>query len=74
MEYPKDYSEKPVDELYSEAVDIVIKEQRCTASLLQRRFTIGYAKAAHLIDLMEERGVVEMWSSGKERKVLLTFN
>lgn len=71
MEYPKDYSEKPVDDIYQEAVDVVVKAGYCTASLLQRRFTIGYAKSAHLIDLMEERGVVGPSDYRHNRKVLI---
>lgn len=69
MEYPKDYSQKDIREFYQEAVDLVRKENRATASLLQRRFTLGYAKSAMLLDKMEEDGIVTDGLSG-ERKVI----
>ena len=70
MEYPKDYSQKDIREFYQEAVDMVRKEGKATASLLQRRFTIGYAKSAMLLDMMEADKIIEDWSPTRERKVL----
>ncbi|MFZ2488395.1 MAG: DNA translocase FtsK [Anaerolineae bacterium] len=46
------------DDLYNDAVDVVRQAGRASVSLLQRRLRIGYSRAARLIDLMEERGVV----------------
>lgn len=46
------------DELYEEAVEMVRRLQKASVSLLQRRLRIGYGRAARLIDMMEERGVV----------------
>ena len=71
MNYPKDYSQKPIEEFYQEAVDLAVEMKRATPSLFQRAFTIGYAKSAHLIDLMEERGVVGAFDGKRERKVLI---
>lgn len=60
------------DELLREAIELVISEQTASISLLQRRFKIGYARAARLIDSMEARGVVGGYEGSKPRKVLLT--
>src|SRR5258708_11744444 len=46
------------DELYQDAVRLVIEFGKASTSLLQRRLRIGYGRAAHLIDLMETAGVV----------------
>ena len=46
------------DEIYEEAVALIIDMQTASVSMLQRRFRIGYARAARLIDEMEARGVV----------------
>lgn len=59
------------DELYEEAVETVREAQKASASLLQRRLRIGYARAARLIDIMEERGVVGPGEGAKPRDVLL---
>ncbi|MBI5671549.1 MAG: DUF87 domain-containing protein [Chloroflexi bacterium] len=59
------------DELYDEAVEMVRRLNKASVSLLQRRLRIGYTRAARLIDLMEERGVVGPAESGsKPREVL----
>lgn len=60
------------DELLREAIELVVSEQTASISLLQRRFKIGYARAARLIDSMEERGVIGGYEGSKPRKVLLT--
>ena len=58
------------DELYSEAVDLVIEMQTASVSMLQRRFRIGYTRAARLIDEMEARGIVGAYEGSKPRTVL----
>jgi S-DNA-T family DNA segregation ATPase FtsK/SpoIIIE len=59
------------DEMYEEAVEMVRRLGKASVSLLQRRLRIGYTRAARLIDLMEERGVVGPAESGsKPREVL----
>ena len=58
------------DSLYEEAVRLVTQAGQASVSLLQRRFRIGYARAARLIDLMEQRGVVGPYQGSKPREVL----
>ncbi len=58
------------DELYSDAVDLVIEMQTASVSMLQRRFRIGYTRAARLIDEMEARGIVGAYEGSKPRTVL----
>ncbi len=60
------------DELYNQAVDLVVEMQTASVSLLQRRFRIGYSRAARLIDQMEERHVVGPYEGSRPRTVLLT--
>jgi DNA segregation ATPase FtsK/SpoIIIE-like protein len=60
------------DALYNQAVDLVRRQNRASVSLLQRKLRIGYTRAARLIDLMEERGIVGPATEGsKPREVLL---
>jgi S-DNA-T family DNA segregation ATPase FtsK/SpoIIIE len=58
------------EELLPQAVDLVRQHRRASASLLQRRLRIGYSKAAQLIDLLEEQGVVGPAEDGRSREVL----
>ena len=60
------------DELYQTAVDMVRRLDKASISLMQRRLRIGYTRAARLMDLMEERGVVgpPKEGSSKPRDVL----
>ena len=59
------------DELYDEAVAVVREAQKASASLLQRRLAVGYARAARLLDIMEERGIVGPGDGAKPREVFL---
>ncbi|MGM0846708.1 MAG: DNA translocase FtsK [Bacillota bacterium] len=59
------------DELYDEAVQLIAEMQTASVSMLQRRFRIGYTRAARLIDAMEERGVVGPYEGSKPRTVLV---
>ena len=58
------------DELYQDAVRIVLEYGKASTSLLQRRLRIGYGRAAHLIDLMERDGIVGAADGPKPREVL----
>ena len=58
------------DDLYEDAVEVVENAGKASASLLQRRLRIGYARAARLLDIMEEQGVVGPADGAKPRKVL----
>ena len=63
--------EDGVDELYDEAVELVRRLNKASVSLLQRRLRIGYTRAARLIDMMEEEGIVGPAQEGaKPREVL----
>lgn len=66
-------SEEDEDELYREAVEFVIEHNSASASLLQRRFKIGYNRAARLIDHMEMRGVISEQKGSKPRDVLVSL-
>jgi S-DNA-T family DNA segregation ATPase FtsK/SpoIIIE len=58
------------DELYEEAKSIVMGAGKASTSFLQRKLRIGYARAARLIDILEERGVVGPGSGAKPREVI----
>ena len=60
------------DELMSEAIECVINAGQASVSMLQRRFRIGYNRAARIVDAMEERGIVGPQDGSKPRQVLLT--
>jgi S-DNA-T family DNA segregation ATPase FtsK/SpoIIIE len=64
--------EEITDGLYDEAVELVVGMQTASVSMLQRRFRIGYTRAARLIDFMEDRGVVGPYEGSKPREVLLS--
>jgi len=59
-------------ELFKEAIKIVLEAGKASTSLLQRRLKIGYARAARLLDLMEEKGIVGPQEGSKPRKVLIS--
>jgi len=58
------------DELYQDAVRVVLESGKASTSLLQRRLRIGYGRAAHLIDLMEQDGIVGAADGPRPREVL----
>jgi S-DNA-T family DNA segregation ATPase FtsK/SpoIIIE len=60
------------DALFQEAADTVIRSGKASASLLQRRLRIGYARAARLLDILEERGVVGPADGARPRNVLVS--
>ena len=59
------------DPLYNEIVEFVIETQKASASLLQRRFKLGYNRAARIVDLLEERGIIGPPNGSKPREVLV---
>lgn len=59
------------DDLFAEARALVIRAQKASATLLQRRLRVGYARAARLLDSLEERGVVGPGDGAKVREVLV---
>ena len=60
-----------LDELYSEAKQIIIDQQTASVSLLQRKLKIGYARAGRLIDQLEKTGIVGKFKGSKPREVLV---
>ncbi len=64
-------SESDIDDnMYDEAKELIIASQKASASYLQRRLRVGYARAARLLDLLESQGVVGPAEGAKPRKVL----
>lgn len=61
-----------LDELYDQAVQIVVEAKQASVSLLQRRMRVGYTRAARLIDTMEAKGIVGPYEGSKPREVLVT--
>ncbi|WP_417286516.1 DNA translocase FtsK [Cohnella suwonensis] len=62
-----------LDELFDQAVQIVLEAKQASVSLLQRRMRVGYTRAARLIDSMEAKGVVGPYEGSKPREVLMTL-
>ena len=61
-----------VDDFLEQAVDMVVNDGQASASYIQRKFKVGYARAARIIDQLEERGIVGPHEGSKPRKVLVT--
>ena len=70
MNQKEDYD----DPLYNDIVEFVISTQKASASLLQRKFKLGYNRAARIIDLLEERGIIGPANGSKPREVLVQLN
>jgi DNA segregation ATPase FtsK/SpoIIIE, S-DNA-T family len=68
----EDGEDDDADALLSQAVDIVRRSDKASASLLQRRLRIGYARAARILDQMEDRGIVGPADGSRFREVLVT--
>jgi S-DNA-T family DNA segregation ATPase FtsK/SpoIIIE len=64
-------SDAEKDSLYDAAVAFVIEKQRVSVSLIQRQFSIGYNRAARIVEAMEKAGVVSPMESNGSRKVLV---
>jgi S-DNA-T family DNA segregation ATPase FtsK/SpoIIIE len=62
------------DDMYAQAVDVVIREGRGSVSLLQRALGIGYGRAARLIDFMEQDGIVGTYNGSKSREVIMSLD
>lgn len=66
-----DGEDEPEDEFYDQAVALVRKQQLASVSMLQRRFRIGYNRAARIVDAMEAKGIVGPSEGSKPRQVLI---
>jgi S-DNA-T family DNA segregation ATPase FtsK/SpoIIIE len=60
------------DDLYEQAIEVIIREGRGSVSLLQRALGIGYGRAARLVDFMAEDGIVGNYNGSQAREVLYT--
>lgn len=65
------FEETMDDEYYDDAKELVIERQKASASMLQRRFRVGYNRAARMIDAMEEEGIVGPHRGSKARNVIV---
>jgi S-DNA-T family DNA segregation ATPase FtsK/SpoIIIE len=59
------------DELYDEAVKIIMESNQASVSILQRRMRLGYTRAARIIDMMEQDGLVGPYEGSKPRRILV---
>ncbi|UHA75774.1 DNA translocase FtsK [Paenibacillus sp. 481] len=66
-------ADEPIDELYEQAVQMVLEAQQASASLLQRRMRIGYNRASRLIDHMNMQGIIGPHEGSRPREVLMTW-
>ena len=64
--------ENDVDNLFMDAVDLVVEMGQASVSMLQRRFRVGYSRAARIVDQMEQQGLVGPFEGSKPREVLIT--
>ena len=69
---PEDTVEDDADPMLDDAIACIVELGQASTSLLQRKLRLGYARAARLIDMMEERGVVGPYEGSKPRQVLIT--
>jgi S-DNA-T family DNA segregation ATPase FtsK/SpoIIIE len=67
-----DYDSNNDDDLYKDAVKVVIDSNKASASLLQRRLRVGYARAARLIENMEDQGIIGPADGARSREVLVS--
>jgi S-DNA-T family DNA segregation ATPase FtsK/SpoIIIE len=64
-------AEQEVDELFDDALQLLLDTEQASVSMLQRKFRIGYTRAARIIDVMEEKGVVGPYNGSKPREILI---
>lgn len=69
-----DFEDGDDDELFESARELIMEAGKASASLLQRRLRVGYARAARLLDMLEERGVVGPGDGAKPREVFISHN
>jgi len=66
---PKTVSDEDLDDRFEEAVDLVLQNQKASASFLQRQMEIGYARAARILDQMETKGIIGPVKGSKPREI-----
>jgi S-DNA-T family DNA segregation ATPase FtsK/SpoIIIE len=68
-----DAADMPRDELFDEAVRVVLETKRGSVSLLQRRLSVGYARASRIIEMMAAAGILGEYKGSQAREVLMTL-
>lgn len=72
LERKSDFSKRfEKDELFDEAVKVILQTRQASVSMLQRRLGLGYTRAARLIDMMEEEGIVGPYRGSRPREILI---
>ncbi len=69
---PSPDAEDDCDELLTDAIELAVNMGQISASMIQRKFRVGYARAGRIVDQMEERGIVSESQGSKPRKVLIS--
>ena len=64
--------EEEEDELFNDAVSIIINSKQASISILQRKLRIGYTRAARLIDVMEKKRIVGPYDGRNPRKIIIS--
>jgi S-DNA-T family DNA segregation ATPase FtsK/SpoIIIE len=59
------------DELYDQAVRVIMESNQASVSILQRRMRLGYTRAARIIDTMEQEGLIGSFEGSRPRKILV---
>ena len=67
-----DDGDSPADEMLPKAIEVVIEAQSASTTLLQRKLKLGYARAARIVEELEERGIIGPYEGSKPRKVLIS--
>ena len=67
-----DEGEEPGDEMFPNAVEVVLDAKMASTTLLQRKLKLGYARAARLMDELESKGIIGPFEGSKPRQVLIT--
>ena len=65
-------SDSDVDDMFEEAVNVVLEQGGASTSMLQRKLRLGYARAARIIDEMEDAGIIGPSEGSKPRQILIT--
>jgi S-DNA-T family DNA segregation ATPase FtsK/SpoIIIE len=73
IEKKQSYRKFDKDEVYEEAVRMVLESKQASVSVLQRRLGLGYTRAARLIDMMEDEGIVGPYQGSKPRDLLISL-
>jgi len=68
----RETEEEEEDELFNDAISIIINSKQASISILQRKLRIGYTRAARLIDVMEKKGIVGPYDGRNPRKILIS--